>query len=91
MKKSQFKLPFKHYVNRYNALDVCAFHRGTDNLQKALQWYAQEVEHGSAGDKVTLWKGRARTKPFAETVIPATGCRICGHAATCHDCQRIVM
>ena len=91
MKAKQFKLQFKHYVNRYNALDVCVFHRGTDDLTKALQWYAQETEHGSAGDVVTLWKGRARTTPFAELTIHATGCRICGHAATCHDCQRIVM
>lgn len=85
MKKSQFKLPFKHYVNRYNAQDVCVFHRGTDDLTKALQWYAQECQNGQNGDQITLWKGRARTKPFAEKVIhhrgahdwKACGCQAC--------------
>ena len=73
MKAKQFKLPFKHYVNRYNAQDVCVFHRGTNDLTKALQWFATESQNGKAGDRVTLWKGKARTKPFAETTVFHTG------------------
>jgi hypothetical protein len=44
--------PRKHHVSAYKN-DVCVFHRGTDNLETALKWYAERVE-ASVQDRMAL-------------------------------------
>lgn len=44
--------PRKHHVSAYKN-DVCIFHRSTDSLEKALRWYADQVE-ASIQDRMLL-------------------------------------